>query len=73
MAGLNDVTQAAFEGGKPGPKEGTKKEPSALAVDSIQRQSGANLILDALKGDGLGNTRRERALKRRRLKNTGVI
>lgn len=64
MAGLNDLTQAAFSGGRPGPAQGTDVDSSsALATTNISAgpREGANLILDAL---GAARQNGENALTR---------
>jgi len=51
MAGLEDLTQAAFEGGKPGPNEGqdfsTKSPLSAERISEGIPRQGSNVIFDA--------------------------
>ena len=65
MAGLNDLTDAAFSGGKPGPARGMDVDASSpLSAGSISEpREGASLIMDALGSDR--TSRRQRAINRR--------
>lgn len=68
MAGLNDILQGAFIGGKPGPNAGQDVSAETTfnpQTPKVLPRDGSDLLLSALGAPQTETTRAQRALKRR--------